>query len=57
MAYPKKADVDAGYDRLTRILLEKESESAISAGRNAAIFRHSRLLAAMTSNEFATLRV
>src|SRR5574340_1231115 len=38
VAYPKKADVDAGYDRLTRILLEKEHESNISADRNEGYF-------------------
>ncbi len=38
VAYPKKADVDAGYDRLTRILLEKEQENAISTGRDAGLF-------------------
>lgn len=38
VAYPKKADVDAAFDRLTRILLEKELETRASDGREEGLF-------------------
>lgn len=37
VAYPRKADVDAAYDRLTRILLEMERECRNSEGRNEGL--------------------
>lgn len=38
VAYPKKMDVDAGYDRLTRILLEEEGHSHVSNSRDEGFF-------------------
>lgn len=38
VAYPKKADVDAAFDRLTQLLLSKESEIGYSSGSEDGLF-------------------
>lgn len=38
VAYPGKAEVDAAFDQLTRILLEIEHETGASNGRNGGLF-------------------
>ncbi|MHB0924359.1 MAG: proline dehydrogenase family protein [Bellilinea sp.] len=53
VAYPKKADVDAAFDRLTKLLLSKEAEIGFYGGSGDGLFPP---LAAVASHDVKRIR-